>query len=836
MNLFYRLRGLALLMAVLMLDPGATLFARNRKGDKLYKQAQQAEAKKDWDKALELYEEALSQDPSDPAYDMGARRARFQVSEIHTGAAKKLRDSGKLEEALVEYQKAFAIDPANALALQEIQRTTEMINQKKKGNVKPGEESLTPAEKARKDAEERMSSILPLPTLKPVTNFISYLKLNNQPTKVLYETVGKYAGVNVIFDAQMQAPTGGKGINVEISNNTVDQAFDYLGLLTKTYWKPVTPNTIFVTDDNVTKKRDYQDQVVKTFYLKNVTSTQEFQEIVVAVRSVTDIRRMFPFNAQNAVICRGTADQIALAEKLFHDLDKAKAEVVVDFVVMEANSDRTRDISMTLASGSTNGLSLPIGFTPRNPVLLGNSTGSTGTTGTTTTGTTTTGTTTTGTTTTGTTPTGTGTTGLGSTGIGTGLGGYGGTSTGTPAQNYVSLGQIGKIGFNDFSISLPNALLQAVMTDNTTRVLQKPQVRASDGQKVTLKIGDKIPYATGSFQPGFAGSVGGVSPLVSTQFQFAETGVNVEVTPHVHGSDEVTLHVLIDISNVSQQITIGGLQQPVISQRKSEADIRLRDGEVNILGGLTQVQDTKSISGLPGITYVPVLGHLFGDHNTDKQHRELLIALIPHIVRTPDITPLDTAEIAAGTEQDVKLNFAEPMETPTEPAKPAVPVKPGVPEATVPSAPTLPSTSAAPGPSGIPVLSLVPSTVQVALSAPVVETLNVQNITDLVSAGPVHLQWDPRLLRLNDVSQGDLMKSDGQNPPIIDIRNDSGDATIIVSRVTGAAGVSGTGSLAKLTFMAIGKGTGSIMISDASLKDSKGQAIPVSTATVPVTV
>jgi hypothetical protein len=71
------------------------------------------------------------------------------------------------------------------------------------------------------------------------------------------------------------------------------------------------------------------------------------------------------------------------------------------------------------------------------------------------------------------------------------------------------------------------------MSDNNTRVLQSPEVRASDGQKVSLKIGDKVPYATGSFQPGI-GTVG-VSPLVSTQFQFAETGVNVEITPHVHG-------------------------------------------------------------------------------------------------------------------------------------------------------------------------------------------------------------------------------------------------------------------------------------------------------------
>src|SRR5260370_856526 len=135
------------------------------------------------------------------------------------------------------------------------------------------------------------------------------------------------------------------------------------------------------------------------------------------------------------------------------------------------------------------------------------------------------------------------------------------------------------------------------MSDNSTRVMQQPQVRASDGQKVSLKIGDKVPYATGSFQPGI-GSVG-VSPLVSTQFQFAETGVNLEITPHVHGTDELTMHISIDVSNVSRTVTIGGLDQPVISQRKNEAHIRVLDHQVRFLSGFMQHQNTHSQNAVP---------------------------------------------------------------------------------------------------------------------------------------------------------------------------------------------------------------------------------------------
>ena len=127
-------------------------------------------------------------------------------------------------------------------------------------------------------------------------------------------------------------------IPVEFENSTLEEALDYLAVITKSYWKPLSPNTIFITMDNPNKRRDYEEQVAKVFYLSNVNTPQELQEIVNAVRSVADIQRFFPYNAQNAIIAKGSADQVALAEKILHDLDKPKSEVVVDIIVMEASS------------------------------------------------------------------------------------------------------------------------------------------------------------------------------------------------------------------------------------------------------------------------------------------------------------------------------------------------------------------------------------------------------------------------------------------------------------------------------------------------------------------
>ncbi len=781
---------MTLVCVALVFAPVDGLQAKNRKGDRYYKLGVQAEARKQYDVALEYFKKALDADPQETTYELATRRARFEAGQMHIDNGNKLQHAQELEQALAEFQKAFAADPGSMIALQDIDETKKLIVQKQKN---PNETPITPAEKAQKQSLEMIQSLQPVPELKPVTNQISLLKMNNQPPKVLYETVGKLAGINVLFDPQMQT---GKNANLDLNNVTLQEALDYIALLTKTYWKPVGSNAIFVTEDSVTKRRDYEDEVVKVFYLKNPTSPQEFQEIVTAVRSVTDVRRMFQFNAENAIVVRDTVDKVALVEKLLHDLDKPKPEVIVDVIVLDVASDVSSQIGAGLVSNGTNGLALPIQFSPTNPITSSTTSGATGTGGTGATSTTTTTTTT------------------------------GSTST---TGSYVSLSQL-HLSTNQFSTTLPGAMLQAVMSDSRTKIQESPELRVSDGQKATLKIGEKYPYATGSFQPG-VGTVG-VSPLVSTQFQFVDVGTNVEITPHVHGDAEVTLHVSIDISSILTTLNLGGLSQPVIGQKKNEADIRLKDGEVSLLGGLTSDQDTSTVAGIPGLVNIPILGkYLFGNVEKDRSKEQLMIALIPHIVRKPDITGLDMKEVAAGTDQDVKVTFGpRPEETPA--ANPSAANQP--PSNAAPAATSPAVTPATPG--GAAALAFSPGTVQAKLSSQVKLVLEAQNMADLASV-PVKVRWDPKVLRLEMISPGALLTEDGKIvAPSLDIRNDTGDASIEVSRVAGAAGVSGSGPLLQLTFTAVGKGTGNVTVTEAGLKNSKQQAIAVQPPSVTVEV
>src|SRR5690242_20212571 len=165
--------------------------------------------------------------------------------------------------------------------------------------------------------------------------------------------------------------------------------------------------------------------------------------------------------------------------------------------------------------------------------------------------------------------------------------------------------------------------------------------------KGTFRVGDRVPVATGSFQPGIGGV--GINPLVNTQFQYLDVGVNIDITPKVHAGGEVTLKLSLDVSAVTSTTNIGGITQPVIGQRKIEHEIRLKEGEVNLMGGILEDQQTKSLSGIPGLANVPILKYLFSQTNTEHRENEIVFALIPHIVRGPDISESNQRVLSVGT-------------------------------------------------------------------------------------------------------------------------------------------------------------------------------------------
>lgn len=806
----WRMKRLAALLGVIVLL-AAPAAAGNKKGDKLLEEGRALEARREYDKALECYEKAIALDPRDAAYNLAARRVRFAAAQRYVDNGQKLRQEGKLEEALAAFQKGYANDPSSSIAEQEIRRTIYMIEQAKKkpaeGGVPepPEARGLTPAERARREAEQRAASLLAVPELKPVTRQVTNLKIVNQSPKVIYETLGKLTGVNVLFEADYADQ--GKKYSLDLTSTTLEDALDYASVLTKSFWKPLSANTIFVLNDNPTKRREHEEQVTRIFYLQNVTSPQELQEVMSGMRTVVDVRKVFPINSQSAIAVRGSADQISLAEKVLLDLDKPKPEVLVDILVMEANRTKTRDIAISPVSGGKNGLSLPISFTG---------------------------------------------------------GGEGGS---------VALNQLKNLAAGDWNVVVPGAMLQALMSDRQTRVMTTPQVRATDGQKATLRLGDRYPYATGSFQPGIGGA--GINPLVQTQFQFADVGVNVDVTPRIHGGDEVSLQVEFEISTIRERIDVGGLQQPVIGQRKVSHVIRLKEGEVTMIGGLMQSIQTRTRSGVAGLANVPILGWFFSGEGTEKNDADLLVALVPHIVRSPDIRPENLRGVASGTDQQYKVSYAQPPivekqpEAPkpqappaaAPPAAPAAVAKPVPPvaqaepqQAAPPPSPAPPGEAAPPPPPGEVAaakqaaadvakrmaagaaspakpdgaqLAFQASATEVALNQTVTVNLNIANAKELFAA-PMRIVFNSSILRLTEVSRGAFLSSDGAQVTFSETKlSDPGGVIVNMNRVPGAGGVSGQGTLLTLKFQAVGRGVALISFEELVLRDAKLNNIAV---------
>src|SRR5271169_2694720 len=533
------------------------------KAKAIYEKGQDAEARQNFEAAYDLYKQAYDLKPKDLRYRASFERMRFKAAATIVHQGQGLRDEGKLQEALAAFQKAAQMDPSLFIAQQELKRTLQMISEA--GNPPPA--AAGPPNQLEKKIRDAAGPV----ELAPISNVPITVKLT-EDSKVIFQTVEQLAGINVLFDPDYTS----RRIKVELNGVTLEEALEITALESKTFWRPVTGNTIFVAQDNPAKRKELEQSVLKTFYLQNLSQPTELQDVVNAIRAVLDVQRVQQLLSQNALVVRGTPDQIALAEKLVDDLDKARPEVIVDIAVLQVSKDKSRTLGLSPPTSATVTLQSNI-----------NTTTTTSTTGTTTT------------------PAASGATGL-------------------------ELNTLGNLNATDFQVTIPSANLSAVMGDSDTKLIQNPQVRALDGQKASLKIGDRVPVATGSFQPGIGGV--GINPLVNTQFQYLDVGVNIDITPKVHAGREVTLKVAMDISSVTGQSNIGGISQPIIGQRKIEHEIRLQEGEVNILGGILEDQQTRSLSGIPGLSQIPILKYLFSQTNTDHSTNEIVFALIPHII------------------------------------------------------------------------------------------------------------------------------------------------------------------------------------------------------------
>jgi general secretion pathway protein D len=756
-----------------------------------YAKGTDAEARQDYEKAYDYFKQAYTLKPKDLRYRTAYERTRFYAASSHVHRGQILRDAGKLDEAVVEFQKGLDIDQSSFIAQQELNRTKQMLREAQ--NPPPQAVGPTPLRRRLQSAQGPVE-------MAPISNVPITLKVTEK-ANVIYETVGKLAGINVLFDPDYVP----KQVRIELNGVTLEDALEIISFETKTFWRPVTPNTIFIAQDSPAKRKELEQNVIKTFYLSNLSQPTELQDVVNAMRTILEVSRIQQLPSQGAIVVRGTPDQVALAQKLVDDLDKAKPEVLIDIAVMQVSRDKSHTL----------GINPPTSVSVQLQPNINTST-TTSTSGT--------------------------------------------TTSPSSTQNGISLNTLANLNATDFQVTIPQATATALMNDTDTRVIQSPQVRALDGQKATLKIGDRVPVATGSFQPGIGGV--GINPLVNTQFQYLDVGVNIEITPRVHAGREISLKLSMDVSDVDSYVSIGGISQPVIGQRKIENEIRLKEGEVSLLGGMMEDSKTKALTGIPGLASIPILKYLFAQDTADHSTNEIVFVLVPHIVRGPDISHSSEDMLDVGTANALSLRRTNTKTAAPDNAAPAAaPASQGTipaPAAQPPAGQTSGNTAPAPyqtaaGPS-LPSPSLPRPMPQNQVSSgagtflfdpPVLNqakgstfTVNVmlsggQNVYSV----PVQLNYDPNQLQVLNVSNGGFLSQDGQLVTVAH-REDTqtGTMQITASRPPGAGGVSGQGAVVTLTFQAKGPGQSALTITRGGARDPAMQPIAMSGAQAAITI
>ncbi len=741
------------------------------------KRGADAEVREDYDAAYEDYKHAHDKKPKDLRYLAHFERLRFLAATQHIDRGRVLRQSGDYTGALQQFMRAAEIDPSNQAATQEIERTQR--EQPAPGLTGPAAVAAAEQMSQQRQVLNEIKSIAGPIELKPASNDPISLSMV-EDVKVIYQAIGKLAGLNVLFDPEYTS----KRIPVTLTNVSLSEALRIVGTISGTFYKPVTPNTIFVAQNNRAKHTDIDELAVQTFYLSNASQPNDGNEILTGLRLLLDPTvKLYLVPSQNAIVMRAPVDQLLLAQKLINDFDRARPEVVVDVAVLEVNRDKIRDLGITLPTS--------IGLTPQLPTTTSSTTTTT-------------------------------------------------TSTSNNSSS-LTLNNLAHLNATDFGVTVSGGTVNALLSDTDTRVLQNPRIRATDGQRATLKIGQKIPVATGSYNSGVSTGVASIG--VQTQFTYLDVGVNIDITPSVHYDREVSLKTKVEVSQQNGSVTISGVTEPIIAQRVLEQNIQLKDGEPSILAGIVTKQDNKSVSGTPGLGELPFFKFFFSSQNKEVQQDEIVFLLIPHIVRESVLTRINMAAIDTGTGNDIQLRrdlTPEPAKAAADLPGPALnrPIgetsaasaaeaarqqmhqqvspaqaPPAIPQTNsalaLATPPTVVSTTAPPSGSafGTPVsVAIVPSNANPAVGSTFPVSVVLSGGKDIYSV-PMQIQFDPHVLQLVNVDAGKFLGDDATAAHRLE---DNGTVTIATSRLPNARGVSGQGTVCTLIFKAIAAGDSNI--------------------------
>ncbi len=560
---------------------------------------QQAERRQDYDLAVVEYTKALQLKPNDVGLRTGLERAKLRAAEDHFVRGRRLEATGQLDQALVEFQLASELNPTNADVDAELRNTREKLRAK----------ATLPREgKTELEALIARARDLPPPGPElPDVRMPASLVFRDARSRDVFAALATFGDISLAFDPSFRDTP----VTVDLRNASLVAALNAVATATRSFFRVTAPGTVVVIPDTPAKHQEYEEDVVRTFYLSNA----DLKETMDLLRLVLDARRISSITATNAITIKDTADHVSAAGRLIAAIDKARPEVIIDVELLEVNRSKLAEYGLQAASPDSAGID-------------------------------------------------------------------GSVST---SASTLTLSQLRTLTQSDVIFAnLPSLYYRLLKSDQNTRTLANPQLRTSEGVTAQARFGERVPVPTTTFSPI---ATGGVPQQPITAFNYEPIGVNIDITPRTHHDDEVTLALHVEVSSVIGT-GFGGL--PTFGNREITTEIRLHDGETNMLAGLIRDDERHTLDGVPGLSDLPLVGRLFARSHTETTETDVILTLTPHIIRVLDLSEADLRPFRVGRDTaapgaDLPLPLTPPpVDAPPDlPAQPApapdlgIPVTPG---------------------------------------------------------------------------------------------------------------------------------------------------------------
>jgi general secretion pathway protein D len=575
--------------------------------------ARLAESQQEFDRAVVEYTKVVRARPNDRNARASLEQAKLRAAQDHFTRARRLASIGKLEEALIEYQLAAELNPSN----QNIQDEMRAARLRMRAKIAISEEGKTHLETL---IQQSLDAPLPGADLPDDVKFpddLSAVMFRDASTRDVFMAIAKFADLSVVFDPGFRD----QPVTIDLRNMELTEALTSLASATRNFWKSNGQRTITVVPDTPAKRREYEIEIVRTFYLSNA----DLKETVDILRIVVDARRIAQTTATNAITIKDTAERIEAAARIISAIDKARPEVVIDVELLEVDRTRMKEYGLQIVSPSS-----PAGISGQVDVN----------------------------------------------------------------RDEFTLRDLRNLTQSDvFLTNLPGLFYRLLKSDSATRVLANPQLRTSEGIPAQARFGERVPVPVTIFAPIAAG---GVQTQPITSFNYENIGVNIDLTPRTHHDDDVSLAVKIEVSSISGQ-GFGGL--PTFGNRAISTVIRLKDGETNMLAGLIRDDERQVMSGIPGLSDIPVVGRLFAHNRRETQETDIILTLTPRIVRVLDLKAEDLLPFRMGRDSGAPLiDIPLPTPMPGVPAPPRPPAESPDGTTIVPPGQTKPSTPLLPVP------------------------------------------------------------------------------------------------------------------------------------------